>query len=119
SELHSLFGQFDAPPGGQYNGWYQYFTRDINRLLHIRQPQPFTNSYCGKGNLRRCQKSLWTAIASAGSKLTRQQGTATPSAWHASASAIAIKFAPLNVFTMSYTNRPSGIQQVISFRGHR
>lgn len=119
SGLNSLFGRFDAPPGGQYNGWYQYFTRDIDRLLHIRQAQPFANSYCGKGNLRRCQRSLWAAIASAGKRLTRQQGTATPSAWHASATAIAIKFVPLNVFTMSYTNRPSGIQQVISFRGHR
>jgi len=117
--LNSLFGRFDAPPGGQYNGWYQYFTRDINRLLHIRQPQPFTNRYCGRGNLSRCQRSLWAAIASAGRQLTRQQGTATPSAWRASASAIAIKFVPINLFTMSYTNRPSGIQQVISFNRHR
>jgi len=119
SALNSLFGRFDAPPGGQYNGSYQYFTRDIDKLLHIRQVQPFANSYCGKGNLRSCQRSLWAAIASAGKRLTKQQGTATPSAWGASASAIAIKFVPLNVFTMSYTNRPSGIQQVISFRGHR
>jgi hypothetical protein len=29
SELDSLFSQFDAPPDGQYNGWYQYFDRDI------------------------------------------------------------------------------------------
>ncbi len=119
SQLDSLFSRFEAPPGGQYGGWYQYFTRDINTLLHIRQPQPFANHYCGHGNLRRCQRSLWAAIASAGRTLTAQQGTATPAAWRASATAIAIKFVPLNVFTMSYTNRPSGIQQVISFSGHR
>ena len=46
-------------------------------------------------------------------------GTATPSAWRTSSTALDIHFAPLNVFTMSYTNRPSGIQQVISFSGHR
>lgn len=119
SELDSLFSQFDAPPGGQYNGWYQYFDRDINRLLKIKQPQPFANSYCGAGNLHRCQQSLWAAIAAAGRQLTAQQGTATPSAWRASSTALDIKFAPLNPFTMSYTNRPSGIQQVISFDGHR
>ena len=119
SELNSLFSQFDAPPSGQYNGWYQYFTRDINKLLHIRQPQPFANSYCGGGSLRNCQRSLWAALVSAGQTLTQQQGTATPSAWHASATAIQIHFVPLNVFTMSYTNRPSGIQQAISFSGHR
>ena len=58
-------------------------------------------------------------MAAAGKALTKQQGTATPSAWRASATALDIKFAPLNVFTMSYTNRPSGIQQAISFSGHR
>ena len=119
SELDSVFGRFDAPPGGQYDGWYQYFTRDIKALLHIGQPQPFANHYCGAGNLHRCQRALWSALASAGQTLTRQQGSATPSAWHASATAIEIHFAPLNVFTMSYTNRPSGIQQAISFNRHR
>ena len=119
SELDSLFSQFDAPPGGQYNGWYQYFDRDINRLLKIKQPEPFANRYCGRGNLRRCQKSLWAAIAAAGKVLAKQKGTATPGAWRASSTALDIKFAPLNPLTMSYTNRPSGIQQVISFDGHR
>ena len=32
-ELNSLFSRFDQPPGGQYDGWYQYFDRDIERLL--------------------------------------------------------------------------------------
>jgi acyl-homoserine lactone acylase PvdQ len=119
SELDSLFSRFDAPPGGQYSGWYQYFERDINRLLKIKQPEPFANSYCGGGNLHRCQRSVWAAIAAAGKVLTRRQGTATPGAWRASSTALDITFAPLNLFTMSYTNRPSGIQQVISFNGHR
>jgi acyl-homoserine lactone acylase PvdQ len=119
SELNSLFSQFDAPPGGQYNGWYQYFDRDILKLLKVKQPQPFANSYCGKGNLHSCQRALWGAMATAGKQLTKAQGTATPGAWRTSSTALDIHFAPLNVFTMSYTNRPSGIQQVISFSGHR
>ncbi len=118
-ELNSLFRRFAAPPGDQYNGWYQYFDRDIDKLLKIKQPQPFANSYCGRGNLRRCRQSVWSAIAAAGKQLTKSQGTANPAAWRASATALDIKFVPLNVFTMSYTNRPSGIQQVISFDRHR
>ena len=32
-ELDSLFSRFDQPPGGQYDGWYQYFDRDVRALL--------------------------------------------------------------------------------------
>jgi hypothetical protein len=87
--------------------------------LKIKQPQPFANSYCGRGNLHRCQKSLWTAIAAAGRVLAKQQGTATPNAWRPAQPHWTSSFAPLNPLTMSYTNRPSGIQQVISFDRHR
>src|SRR5439155_15965142 len=74
-ELASLFSRFDPPPGGQYNGWYQYFDRDIKKLLGKKQPQPFLNSYCGNGNLQKCQKAVWGAINSAGAELTASQGT--------------------------------------------
>ena len=119
NQLDSLFDQFDAPPSGQYNGWYQYFDRDISKLLKIKQPQPFANDYCGGGNLKRCQTALWGALAAAGKQLTKQYGTSNPSDWHASATAIQIQFAPLPLIPMQYTNRPSGIQQVISFNRHR
>jgi acyl-homoserine lactone acylase PvdQ len=119
NELNSLFSRFDSPPGGQYNGWYQYFDRDIDKLLKVKQPQPFRNAYCGKGNLKQCRSSLWKALAAAGQQLTKQYGTSNPSAWRVSADPIAIHFAPLPLITMQYTNRPSGIQQAITFRGHR
>jgi acyl-homoserine lactone acylase PvdQ len=119
-EFGGLVSVFDSPPGGQFSGWYQYFDRDVSKLLHISQPQPFANDYCGAGNLHRCQKSMWAAIAAAGRTLARQQHSANPSAWRASATAARIKFIPgLLPYTMAYTNRPSGIQQVISFNRHR
>jgi acyl-homoserine lactone acylase PvdQ len=120
-ELSTLFSRFDQPPAGQYKGWYQYFDRDIRKLLGMSQPQPFANSFCGAGNLRRCQRSIWAAIAAAGRMLTAQQKTPDPAAWRASATAERIQFVPkaLLAVTMRYTNRPSGIQQVISFNGHR
>ncbi len=118
AQLNAIFPSFDGYLAGQYSGWYQYMVRDFDKLLKIPEPQPLANDYCGKGSLTRCQSSLWSAIAAAGRQLTRSQGTATPSAWRASATAIEIHFTPLNVFTMQYTNRPSGIQQVISFNRH-
>jgi acyl-homoserine lactone acylase PvdQ len=119
-QFAGLVSVFDAPPGGQFSGWYQYFDRDVTKLLHLRQPQPFANDYCGGGNLRRCQRSVWAALAGAGAKLARQQHTGNPTAWRASATAERITFIPgLLKYTMSYTNRPSGIQQVISFDRHR
>ena len=42
-----------------------------------------------------------------------------PAGWHSDATAEEIQFRPLPLKTMRYSNRPSGIQQVISFDGHR
>ncbi len=118
-ELNTLFSRFDQPPSGQYSGWYQYFARDIKRLLGDKVPQPFNNRYCGKGSLSACRTAIWNAIAAAGVELTASQGSADPSAWRADATTEQIHFGPINLRTMRYTNRPSGIQQVISFNGHR
>ena len=109
-----------SAPGGQYDGWYQYFDRDIRHLLGEHVAQPFQNSYCGHGVKSACQQAIWNAIAAAGAELTADQGTSNPAAWRADATAERIHFAPgLLPTTMRYTNRPSGIQQVISFNGHR
>ena len=118
-ELNSIFPRFDAPPSGQFSGWYQYFARDIPGLLKMPIKSPFRNSYCGGGSKKACQQSIWAAIQSAGESLTASQGTADPAAWRASAVPERITFQPgLLPYTMRYTNRPSGIQQVISFNSH-
>ena len=118
-ELNSLFSRFDLPPGGQYSGWYQYFDRDINSLLGNRVPSPFSNAYCGKGKLSKCQNDIWNAIETSGDEIAADQGTADPAAWRSDALREQIHFSPLPLKTMRYTNRPSGIQQVIEFDGHR
>jgi Penicillin amidase len=120
-QLDSLSSRFDAPPGGQLSGWYQYFDRDIRGLLHGkgkkkgRLADQFNLTYCGKGHLSLCRSEIWNAIQAAGNQLANQQGP-DPSAWRASATAEEIHFSPLPLLTMRYTNRPSGIQQVISFK---
>ncbi len=117
-QLNGLAGRFDAPPGGQYDGWYQYFDRDIRALLSKKKgrlPDEFNLTYCGKGHLNLCRSQVWTAIQAAGNQLAAQQGP-NPAAWRASATDEEIHFSPLPLITMRYTNRPSGIQQVISFK---
>jgi hypothetical protein len=74
--------------------------------------------YCGGGSIKRCRAQLWAAMDKAGRELAAKQGP-NPSAWHSSATAEQISFIPgLLPFKMSYTNRPTGIQQVLSFFGH-
>ncbi len=119
-ELDTLFSRFDEPPGGQYSGWYQYLDRDIRALLGKPVRKPFNNAYCGLGDKSDCQAAVWDALVKAGEKLTAEQGTSDPGAWRADATAERISFIPgLLPTTLRYTNRPSGIQQLISFKGHR
>ncbi|MCB0863710.1 MAG: penicillin acylase family protein [Solirubrobacterales bacterium] len=118
-ELNSLFSRFDLPPSGQYSGWYQYFDRDIRSLLGQKVKSPFRVKYCGHGKKSACQTAVWNAIAAAGTELAADQGSSNPADWHSDATREQIKFGPAPLITMRYTNRPSGIQQVISFNGHR
>jgi hypothetical protein len=121
-ELATIFRRFDAPSratdDGMFDGWYQYLERDLRDLLGLPTDSPFANSYCGAGHLKACQTAIWAAIQAAGDQLATDQGP-DPATWRVSAIPERITFTPgLLPFTMRYTNRPSGIQQVISFSGH-
>ncbi len=119
SDLASVVKPFDAPPSGQFGGWYQYFDKDVRTLLGRHVRGKYANRYCGGGDKARCQADLWAAIDAAGGELAQAQGP-DPAAWRADATAERITFVPgLLPTTMRYTNRPTGIQQVISFKGHR
>ena len=124
-ELNTLFSRFDQPPSGQYSGWYQYFDKDIRALLGQKVKSPFRVKYCGHGKKPACQKAVWAAIAAGGVDATAKYGSSNPSSWRVDTvrsetnSGEQIEFSPLKLITMRYTNRPSGIQQVISFKGHR
>ena len=116
STLHS---RYDLPPGGQFGGWHMYMSKDLRSLLGERVKGPFANRYCGGGEVNVCRAALWAALEAAGVELEAAQGS-DPAAWRADANRERISFAPgLLTYTMRYTNRPSGIQQVIEFKGHR
>jgi hypothetical protein len=115
----TLHSRFNLPPGGQFDGWHQYMDKDIRTLLGERVRGPFANRYCGGGDVNVCRAALWAALEAAGVELEAAQGP-DPAAWRADANRERIGFVPgLLPYTMRYTNRPSGIQQVIEFKGHR
>ena len=94
--------------------------KDLRELLGTRFRSPFATHFCGRGNLASCQASLWAAMNAAGNQIAAAQGTNDPTKWTANANAERIHFVPgLLTTTIRYTNRPSGIQQVLTFTGHR
>lgn len=117
-ELARIQRRWDAPPTeNMFGGWWQYFDKDIRSLLGEPVRGPFSTRYCGAGDKARCQGDVWAAINSAGSDLAQAQGGPDPSTWRADANAERIKFVPgLLSTTIRYTNRPTGIQQLLSFR---
>ncbi len=118
TELNSFDSQYDQPPGGQYTGWHIYMDKDLRTMLGMHVRGEYAVRYCGGGNLPLCRTLLWAAMDQAGNVLQAAQGV-NPANWHSSATAERITFVPgLLPFTMRYANRPSGIQQVISFFGH-
>jgi len=116
--LATLVSVYDQPPGGQYSGWHVWMDKDLRTILGQRVRGPFAVRYCGGGSLVRCRRLLWSALDRAGRQLARRQGQ-DPAGWHSSATAEEIAFIPgLLTYKMRYTNRPTGIQQVLSFGGH-
>ena len=118
TELSSLDG---ADTGsGQTGGRWWIVRKDLADLTGQKLKSPYATKFCGAGKLAACQKSLWGAIDAAGNQLQAAQGTADVSTWKSDATKQRIKFAPgVLPDTIRYTNRPSGIQQVITFDGHR
>jgi acyl-homoserine lactone acylase PvdQ len=119
NELATLMGRFNQPPGGQLYGWQEYMDKDLRSLLGKRVRGAFSTRFCGGGDLNACRASLWAALKAAGDELAAEQGS-DPTGWHSDAQRERIVFVPgLLPYTMRYTNRPTGIQQVITFTGHR
>jgi hypothetical protein len=117
-QLSTLVGRNVS--GGYTGGRLDLVDKDLRALTGTVFKSPFTTRFCGAGDLTACRNALWAAFDSAGNDLAAAQGDPDPTQWTSDANAERIKFAPgILTTTMRYTNRPSGIQQVISFRGHR
>lgn len=118
AQLSAFNAQYQPPPGGQEQSWTEYLNKDLRTILGRRARGAYSVRYCGGGSLKRCRRLLWGAIDRAGRVLAAKQGP-DPSAWRSSATAEQVTFIPgLLPYRMAYTNRPSGIQQILSFFGH-
>jgi acyl-homoserine lactone acylase PvdQ len=119
-EYKKLEGATNGPASGFTGGRISIVDKDLRQLLGQDFQKPFKTRFCGGGDLAACRDALWAAFEQAGNELAAAQGTPDPAAWTSDANAERIKFVPgLLQTTIRYTNRPSGIQQVISFSGHR
>jgi acyl-homoserine lactone acylase PvdQ len=111
-QLEGRISRFEAPPGGQYAGWHQYMGKDLRTELGQKVRGKYGLRYCGAGSVSRCARELWAALDGAAKSLTAQQGSDL-SKW--TKKAAVITFSPLPLTTMQYTNKPSGIHQVMAF----
>jgi hypothetical protein len=111
--LETRQARFQAPPSGMYGGWHQYMSKDLRRLAGGRVRGAFELRYCGRGSVAACARDLWAAIDRAARAEAGRQGTTDPAQWKAPV--VKIAFTPLPLVDMQYTNRPSGIHQVMQF----
>jgi acyl-homoserine lactone acylase PvdQ len=112
-ELEARQARFQAPPGGMYGGWHQYMGKDLRSLLGERVRGAMHLGYCGGGKVAACARALWAAIDRAAKAEAPRQVSADPAEWRRPVTKIA--FGPLPLVDMQYTNRPSGIHQVMQF----
>ncbi|MDA0169926.1 penicillin acylase family protein [Solirubrobacter taibaiensis] len=109
--LSDFVGTNSGPSSGFTGGGFWYLEKDLGRLTGTTYKDPFKERYCGAGDAAKCAAAIWKALDAV---------PGDPDALRADANAERIAFRPgLLPTTIRYTNRPSGIQQVISFDRHR
>jgi acyl-homoserine lactone acylase PvdQ len=89
-----------------------YVDKDLRTLLGRKVRGKFNVSYCGRGKLGACRRSLWKALDASGVRLSKRFGP-NPAAWLEPGART--RFVPgLIPDTMRFTNRPT-FQQVLEF----
>jgi hypothetical protein len=109
--LDALIGTNSGPSSGFTDAGFWYLEKDLRRLNGAKLARPYNERYCANGNAVKCATAVWAALESIPGDPDALRGNATQER---------IVFRPgLLPTTIRYTNRPSGIQQVISFDRHR
>jgi acyl-homoserine lactone acylase PvdQ len=109
--LEPLVGTNSGPGSGFTGGGFWLIDKDLRRLNGETLKAPFKERYCGSGDRVACARAVWAALEAI---------PGDPDALRGDANAERIAFRPgILSTTIRYTNRPSGIQQVISFDRHR
>ena len=87
--------------------------RTSGRCSGSRSRASSRSATAAAANVERCAADLWAAIEQGANAAAQTQGTADPARWKTPT--VKISFSPLPLVDMQYTNRPSGIHQVMQF----
>ena len=115
-EFKRLVGSVDSNFHGFSGAAITHLDKVLGALLGEPMQAPYKTQFCG--DAAACRERIWAAFEATAAQLEAEQGTADPDAWRARAERI--RFAPgLLQRTIRWTNRPSGIQLLATFNGHR
>jgi hypothetical protein len=114
-EFKQLVGSVDSNFHGMSGAAITHMDKILGQLIGQQYRRPYQTDFCGGPEA--CRAAIWQAFEDAGTALEGAQG-ADPDAWRAEAGRI--RFVPgLLQRTIRFTNRPSGIQVLATFTGHR
>jgi hypothetical protein len=109
--LGPYIGTDSGTSGDFTDGGFWYVEKDLRTINKDKVRRKYHTRFCAGGNRAKCAAAVWKALDAV---------PGDPDALSADANKERIAFRPgLLQTTIRYTNRPSGIQQVISFAGHR
>ena len=104
--LDDIQGTDPGPRSGFTDAGFWYLDKDLRTAQRRAVQGAVQRRYCGDGNRAACARAVWAALEAV---------PGDPDAMRADATKERIAFRPgLLPTTIRYTNRPSGIQQVIS-----
>jgi hypothetical protein len=109
--LGEYVGTDSGTAGDFTDAGFWYLEKDLRTINGEKVARKFNTRFCADGNRAKCAAAVWKALDSV---------PGDPDTLTADATKERIAFRPgLLPTTIRFTNRPSGIQQVISFNGHR
>ena len=111
--LEGRISRFDLPPSGQYSGWHQYMDKDLRTLLKRKVSGKYNLTYCGDGSRLALLEGAVGGDRRGRQVARRPAQGADPAKW--TEPVTTISFSPLPLTTIQYTNKPSGIHQVMAF----
>ena len=109
---------YDQPPGGQYTGWHMYMYKDLRTMLGSACAASTRSATAAAATSSAASKLLWGAINQAGSSWPASRAPTRPTGTRARPPRRSRSCRGCLTYKMRYTNRPTGIQQVLSFGGH-
>jgi acyl-homoserine lactone acylase PvdQ len=113
----------DAPQGHNGSafggGAYSHVQKDLRQVLGQPVVDPFSQTYCGSGNLAACATALWSALGQAAPLLQTEFASPNVVDWKRTIASDEIRSSALGIATsppFHWINRPT-FQQVVQIGG--